>query len=863
MTGRAVKLNWLKNQPTKPVGMTWGIPWKEGELLRDESLILKLEDGSEELPLQSWPTAYWPDGSVKWSAHAATTAAGSAADRYFVVKGERKAAAKGLSIAETEESITIDTGVISCSVARSGRQLIKSISRGGKELCSSGNLVCLKETVSQLSGQRTLREESFEGKLHRVIVEQSGPVRAVIKLEGSHRSVNRNEEWLPFVLRLYFYAGLDTIRMVHTFFYNGNPNEDFIKGLGIAFDVPLSGPLYNRHVRFAGDSGVFAESPKTLHTRRTKGKYRELFEAQLRGESVSFHEEDDRYFVGLLEDSAQWNDFKLAQTSSEHYRIQKRTQEGCCWIKSAEGARAGGVGYIGGENGGLAVGLRDFWRKHPAGLEVQGSAEASAKLTLWLWSPDGETMDMRHYDTKTHVESSYEGAEELRATPYGVANTSEIMLWCTARTPDAALIGAMVEELESPSRLMCEPEHLYETRAFGVWSLPDRSVPEKAYLEDQLDGIISFYQAEVEQRKWYGLWDYGDFMHSYDPARHVWNYDLGGCAWQNTELAANMWLWIMFLRSGREDIFRLAEAMTRHTSEVDVYHFGEYAGFGSRHNVVHWGCGCKEVRIAMAGLHRYYYYLTADERIGDIMDEVKDADYATVTLPPKRAYFPKDEHKTHVRIGPDWAAFSSNWMTRWERYEDTTYRDKIITGIDCIKDANFRLMSGPVYGYDPETSKLTPFGDDNSGRHLMICMGAPQVWMEMSAMLKDPVWDEMMADFGIFYNLPQEEKDQITGGAISHSRFEHPVLSTAIAAYGAHYYRNERTAREVWNILQSNDFAKVQLQESAARVMYMAPLNEIDWMNTNEAAQWSINTIISLELIAEWLPVKEKAGAVQ
>lgn len=25
----------------------------------------------ELVPLQSWPTAFWPDGSVKWTAHAA------------------------------------------------------------------------------------------------------------------------------------------------------------------------------------------------------------------------------------------------------------------------------------------------------------------------------------------------------------------------------------------------------------------------------------------------------------------------------------------------------------------------------------------------------------------------------------------------------------------------------------------------------------------------------------------------------------------------------------------------------------------------------------------------------------------------
>lgn len=94
---------------------------------------------------------------------------------------------------------------------------------------------------------------------------------------------------------------------------------------------------------------------------------------------------------------------------------------------------------------------------------------------------------------------------------------------------------------------------------------------------------------EVEQRGWYGYWHYGDVMHTYDAVRHVWRYDLGGYAWQNTELVPNLWLWQSFFRSGREDIFRMAEAMTRHTSEIDCYHFGDYKGLGSRHNVLHWG----------------------------------------------------------------------------------------------------------------------------------------------------------------------------------------------------------------------------------------------------------------------------------
>ena len=65
----------------------------------------------------------------------------------------------------------------------------------------------------------------------------------------------------------------------------------------------------------------------------------------------------------------------------------------------------------------------------------------------------------------------------------------------------------------------------------------------------------------------------------------------------------------------------MAEAMTRHTQEVDCYHIGPYAPLGSRHNVQHWGDGAKEMRISQALLKRPYYYLTTDERTGETVAE--------------------------------------------------------------------------------------------------------------------------------------------------------------------------------------------------------------------------------------------------
>ena len=49
-----------------------------------------------------------------------------------------------------------------------------------------------------------------------------------------------NREWLPFVVRLYFYGGSEQVKMVHSFVYNGDQKKDFIRILGIRFDVPFA-----------------------------------------------------------------------------------------------------------------------------------------------------------------------------------------------------------------------------------------------------------------------------------------------------------------------------------------------------------------------------------------------------------------------------------------------------------------------------------------------------------------------------------------------------------------------------------------------------------------------------------------------
>jgi hypothetical protein len=232
---------------------------------------------------------------------------------------------------------------------------------------------------------------------------------------------------------------------------------------------------------------------------------------------------------------------------------------------------------------------------------VTNLADDNASCTAWFYSPEAKSFDFRHYDTRSYQMTSYEGFSWLGASPEGIAVTSECTLSVRSSLTEENELNTFANRVNKPPVYVESPIAYHEKRAFGYWSLSERKTESEAFLENQLDQLFDFYKNEIEARKWYGLFDYGDVMHTYDPIRHCWRYDMGGFAWQNTELVPTYWLWLYFLRTGREDVFTVAEAMSRHCSEVDFYHFGPMASFRSRHIVRPWGCSCKEPRVSFGG----------------------------------------------------------------------------------------------------------------------------------------------------------------------------------------------------------------------------------------------------------------------
>lgn len=854
-----VVLRWIEEPApaARPVPVSFGVPFAKGTVSGGDRFAVRPVSGNgaevmgpdeEALEMDFRPLAYWPDGSVKWGGFSGTLPGAPAyhLDKKGGRSGRRKAATDLLT--ETSEQYIVHTGRVKAYIPkRSAGAVIDSLSIDGRVVATSAALLC------------AVNGEERHGRLDSLVVERLGAHSVVLKLCGRHW-----EGDLPFLLRLYFFVGSPQICMVHTFLYDRDANKDFITALGVRFAVPMREEPYNRHVAFSGaDGGVWSEPVQPLTGRRVlflnemEAAERHtplLYAQQMSGKRIPEREAFSPKYQAYLDQWASWDGYRLSQLNDMGYTLRKRAKhlDATPWIGTFSGTRSSGSAFLGDVSGGIAVGLHDFWQSYPSTLEVSGATVKrgeEAALTVWLWSPEAEPMDLRHYDTEAHgLDAAYEDVQDGMSTPYGIGRTSTLVVEPLAAYPGKAAFAAVARELVSAPQLACTPEYLHRQRAFGVWSLPDRSDEQRCGIEDLLEGYIEYYRRAVEDHHWYGFWNYGDVMHTYDPNRHEWLYDVGGFAWDNTELASNSWLWYSYLRTGRADLWRMAVAMTRHTAEVDVYHFGPYAGLGSRHNVSHWGCGAKEARISQAAWNRFYYYLSGgDERTGELMTEVRDVDTLLYRLDPMRLAQPRELYPctapARLRIGPDWLAYAGNWMTEWERTGDCRYRDKILAGMKSISALPNGIFTGPkALGYDPATGVISYEGDSSiqNTNHLLPIMGGFELMNEMMEMLPEEVawrktWLELCRDY------------RIKADTISHNHFRIPRL----AAYAYYITQDKAQYQEAWKELlghpKGQGAPRWRPVELSIPEVPAGRLEERS-VSTNGVATWSLDAIYMLEV---------------
>ena len=316
-----VTLNWLEDGGLGAApGSTVGVPWPKGVHQDDQTFALTDADGRS-VPVQSWPLAHWPDGSLKWTAHAVSSGTG----KLTLTAGAPTAPEKRVTVDRRGGTIDVSTGVITARIGTSGTTIVKSVRRGTTEIARNGRLVVLRQPEFEDGDQTTVRTERFEGTISDVTVEQDGPVRAVVRVDGKHRRGHRG--LLPFSIRLYFYAGADSFRMVHTITYDGKQEPgkasgDFLRGIGVRFTVPMRDESYDRHIRLGGEgTGLLREAVKGITgLRRDPGAAVQA--AQFAGERLPDPATWDQRVTTRLQYIPEWGDYTLSQLSADGFTLR-------------------------------------------------------------------------------------------------------------------------------------------------------------------------------------------------------------------------------------------------------------------------------------------------------------------------------------------------------------------------------------------------------------------------------------------------------------------------------------------------------------------------------------------------------------
>ncbi|CAJ2499693.1 Uu.00g025460.m01.CDS01 [Anthostomella pinea] len=901
-----VNVRWLEGTQTHSLGTTFGLPWPSGRYWLGDTgaaSITGSTSSGEEVRIQSWATAYWADGSIKWTGHA-LPGSETVPDGFTVRISNSSESGVGsnststptpgqanMAITDNDNAITVDTGKLTVSFPKSGKVIVGTIKTpSGKIVGQNGKLILqsqsgiVEDAEAQQNGT-SIERFHFESVIEETSIGGDSSVRALVTVRGKHQisapksSGVAHAAWLPFIVRFYLYAESDAIRAVHTLVYDVDASKNFITGIGIRFEVPLAGEeLYNRHVRIAGvDGGFMSEAVQGITgLRRDPGE--EVRTAQFNGEETPDAATWDSRVTSRLKWIPAWNDYSLAQLSPDGFTLKKRTKAGQSWVKIPGGTRAGGLAYLGGATtGGLAVGLRDFWKRYPTGIDIGNAASDTGQVTLWLYSPAAEPMDLRAFhdgmgeDTYAEqldaLEITYEDYEGAYNTPKGIARTNEIFIYAFDSTPPADVLSALTDHTNTPPFLVAEPELIKKTNAVGTyWDVPDNATASAQTVETHLDFLIKYYQGQVEQRRWYGFWDHGDVMHTYDEDRHTWRYDVGGYAWDNSELSPDLFFWNYFLRTGRSDVYRFAEAHTRHTREVDVYHIGPYKGFGTRHGVQHWGDSSKQIRVSTPIYSQIFYYLSGgDERVGELMHELMDADQAFITVDPRRKV--RQDNGTYVAdptaidldLGLDWSGLAATWLLEWERrgprWEEA--RSKLSTSMQGIAN----LTNGFVTGlglYNIYTGAISPPATDpqNLGNvtvsHLSASFGLPEIIAQINEYLGEDMlagFESVWLDYCYYYGAGATEQEARYG--VSFGTLNLRQGHSRLTAYAARVLDNSTLAERAWNEFFNTDGlapGAAWASESLSGSHVLAPVDEAAWLATNDAALYGL---AGIELLAQ------------
>jgi YetA-like protein len=508
-------LHAVPSGPRRLEPLTVGMPFPPG-VVHDPDALRLVDQSGHPLPLQARLLDAWPDGSARWVLldFQVSTASGSGqASLRLALPGEKPTEFPRLAVSEEGDALVVDTGAARFRLKAGGPFPFDEVRSPSHVVLDPGR-----------SGLRVTDAKGREKRLRvtAVTMEQSGPLRAVARLEGRIANVEEGRD-LVLVARLHFYAGAPSVR----------------------FDLTLRNPARAAHpggiwMLGAGGSVRFKEAGLTLALLQpASDRVAEVFcsvagGAPLEQMATPFEVYQESSGGEYWKNHNHVNRDGVVPLSFRGYRLRSGGTE-------RTGLRATPIVVLRDEDRELAISSRHFWENFPKAISA-----GRGELTLSLFPaqfPDFH--ELQGGEQKTHT----------LLVSFGPDRTGDVPLqW--GREPLFAHT--------SPGWYASTGAVPYLTPAAN-----DSSADYLFLVNQAIDGDTAF-PLRRETIDEYGWRNFGDIYADHEAVSHTRNEPL--VSHYNNQYDGIAGFACQYLRSADPRWWTQLDELARHVVDVDIYH---------------------------------------------------------------------------------------------------------------------------------------------------------------------------------------------------------------------------------------------------------------------------------------------------
>ena len=659
----------------EPVGREWqsfpatfGVPFPHATL--DSADHVRLVDrNGKEVPSQITATSSWNADrrDVRWLM--VDFLASSTMDKggeYRVEFGrnvKRSPVTQRVKVTETGEVVAVDTGPLRLVIDKRKATILREVLRQGVQVIAG------QDGGTFLQNQdRKLFCSAWDREPPKISVEETGPVRAVVRQQGWYTAKD-GERLCRYDIRIHMFAGQQFVRVLHTWVLTHDSRKVRFGDISIRF--PLQGGVK----RFAfGVDDAYESSP---------------FEGNFgNSERVSLVQED-------------FDRFAIRDWQGEKASVLKTGKRSGGWAMANTGQHS------------VLVHLRDLWQHYPAELEIARDSfavhfwpehgfsfkfrERPASYGVHRWPyTDGPFMDLqpREYVEQVLMKDKEKIHGYDRINALGMSKTQEVWLDFGLPSRTAAQAQESAHKYEQPLAARADPQWIADARVFR----PFRAADSKTFpaIEEKIRARWESNSYLQDRSHDYGWLHYGD--------RHSQSYPYGPAAkfgsvhryWLVSDYRCGMEPWLLWARSGERLYFQWAEMLSRHVMDVDIIHWtGDDVGPPRRKgqfypmSFAHYCSRPTSMSLHNdpIGFNMMYYYLTGYRRALDVLlasgERELDSDLALSNM-----------HRGHAVTGHN--QLDMYRITWDERYWENAFK-AINKGLDAMLA---RSYLDPTYVYE-------------------------------------------------------------------------------------------------------------------------------------------------------------------